>query len=104
MNIQEGFDVEPVVSRTITLTMVIGIIIVALVFSSIVYGCTSYNEKRGIRDSPVGHKDNTPAEIINFPDKFHNVATKCNHGNRIYTHTRSAAPPLVVANDPSCAH
>lgn len=67
----------------------------------ILLGCDSYNDKRGRGDAPVGKYDDSPAQIINFPDKFHNVAFKCFGGNGIYTHTRPA-PPIVIVNDPEC--
>lgn len=60
------------------------------------------NDEEGRGDSPVGDRDDSPAEVVNFPDQFHNMATKCNHGNRLYTHTRGGAAPLVVPQDPSC--
>ena len=40
--------------------------------------------------------------VVNFPDRFHNVAWKCVGANGIYTHTREA-PPIVIAGDPNCA-
>lgn len=64
--------------------------------------CNAQNETRGIGDSPVGRHDDTPAEVVNFPDQFANVTTKCNHGNRIYSTTRQAAV-VVIPADPSCA-
>lgn len=65
-------------------------------------GCSGYNNERGRGDAPVGERDDTPAQVINFPDLFMNVAMKCLGGNGIYTHTREGAP-VVVANDPECA-
>ncbi len=64
-------------------------------------GCSGFNNERGIGDAPVGAQDRTAPEVVVFSDKFLNVETKCNHGNRIYSHTREAAP-VVVPNDPSC--
>ncbi len=52
-------------------------------------------------DGPTGVVDDSPAEVINFPNKFANVAHKCDgHGHRVYSTTR-IAPPVVV-DDPSC--
>jgi len=64
-------------------------------------GCSGYNSERGVGDAPVGPQDKSAAEVVVFSDKFMNVETKCNHGNRIYSHSREAAP-VVVPNDPSC--
>ena len=64
-------------------------------------GCNAVNDARGRGDAPVGSKDDSPAEVINFPDQFANVAHKCDgHGHRVYSTTRQAAP--VVIDDPSC--
>lgn len=53
-------------------------------------------------DAPTGPVDDAPAEVINFPDKFANVAHKCDgHGHRVFSTTRVAAP--VVVDDPTCA-
>lgn len=65
-------------------------------------GCQGYNDKRGRGGAPINlPSDDSPAEVVNFPDKFHNVAFKCMGVNGIYTHTREAAP-VVVPNDPMC--
>jgi hypothetical protein len=63
--------------------------------------CDSFNSSRGRGDAPVGHYDDSSAEVINFPDKFANVAHKCDgHGHRVYSTTRQAT--VVVIDDPSC--
>ena len=65
-------------------------------------GCNAVNDARGRGDAPVGSKDDSAAEVINFPDQFANVAHKCDgHGHRVYSTTRQAPP--VVIDDPSCA-
>lgn len=64
--------------------------------------CGQYDNKRGRGDAPVGSADDTPAQVVNFPDLFANVAVKCHKGNGIYVTTRDAAP-VVVPNDPACA-
>lgn len=73
----------------------------SVVALSAAVGCSSWNEQRGVGDAPVGKHDDTAAETINFSDRFLNVQTKCNHGHRIYSHTREGAP-VVVPNDPTC--
>lgn len=78
---------------------VVGAIVsLALVFG---IGCSEFNNARGRGDAPVGVKDDSSAEVINMPDLFANMATKCNHGNRLYATTREAAP-VVVPADPTC--
>ena len=63
--------------------------------------CDSFNSERGRGDAPIGKFDDSAAEILNFPDKFANVAHKCDgHGHRVYSTTRQAA--VVVIDDPSC--
>lgn len=60
----------------------------------------------GSNDADVSGRDHAPAEAINFPDHFSSVATKCNHGNRVYVadHGSRSSPSTVavVAHDPSC--
>ncbi len=76
----------------------VGILASALVAG----GCSSYNDKRGKGDAPVASSDDSPAQVINFPDGFANVATKCDgHGHRIYVNTREAA--VTVIDDAACA-
>lgn len=78
-------------------------IAVGLAASALVLaGCSSFNDQRGRGDAPVQGYDDTPAEIVNFPDQFANVAHKCDgHGHRVYSTTREAA--VTVVDDPSCA-
>jgi len=67
-------------------------------------GCSGYNNARGKGDAPVAGSDDSPAQIINMPDGFPNVATKCDgHGHRIFvsTHDKTDSQPTVVT-DPSC--
>jgi hypothetical protein len=67
-------------------------------------GCSGYNNARGKGDAPVGSSDDTPAQILNYPDGFPNVAIKCDgHGHRVFvsTHDKTDSQPTVV-DDPSC--
>lgn len=61
----------------------------------------------GANDASVSGRDHAPAEAINFPDHFSSVATKCNHGNRVYVadHGDGGNPSAVavIAHDPSCS-
>jgi hypothetical protein len=56
-------------------------------------------------DAPVGVQNTGPADVINMPDGFSNVATKCDHGNRVYVIFHNDKPygsVAVVAKDPTC--
>ena len=82
-------------------------LLAALVLTALlVSGCgDSYNDSRGRGDAPVGRTDDTPAEVLNFPDGYKNIATKCDgHGHRVYaTSAREGnMPQLFVLADPSC--
>lgn len=63
------------------------------------------------RDAPRGTEDTGPADIIQFPDGFSNVAHKCDGPNMVYSSTNGAgtenaestrAALAVVPNDPRC--
>ena len=59
-----------------------------------------------LKDATRGTTNDGPADTITFPDGFSNVATKCDHGNRIYVifKSNSAYGSIAVApNDPSCS-
>lgn len=65
-------------------------------------GCGEVNQ-----NAKKGSRDTGPADIINFPNGFRNVAHKCDGPNMIYvtSHEEDAALPstiAVVANDPRC--
>jgi nitrous oxide reductase accessory protein NosL len=73
----------------------------AAIAAAALAGCSQANH--GTQDSPVSRtQDNTPAQIINFPDGFFNVAEKCDHhGHRIYSNTRDGAQVAVI-EDKAC--
>lgn len=55
----------------------------------------------------TGVKNTDPADIIEMPDGFNNMATKCDHGNRVYVtyHGDSKYGSItVVPQDPSCGN
>lgn len=83
---------------------VLGAVIVLALLLLAVTGCGKFTEP--FKDAPRSNVDNgTPADLIRMPDGFSNAATKCDHGNRIYTayHGDSAyASIAVVAADPTC--
>jgi len=66
--------------------------------------CDKYAEP--YKDAPRSGTTNTkPADTITFPDGFSNVATKCDHGNRLYVAYKgdeAKASITVVPNDPTC--
>lgn len=62
--------------------------------------------KHGRGDAPIGRIDDRKAEIINMPDDYNNLATKCdNHGHRVYSTTRhdEGQAFIQVIDDPTCA-
>jgi hypothetical protein len=73
-----------------------------LLAAALVAGCNQYNNDRGRGDAPVDRENtnDAPAYVINFPDKFHNVAVKCDpHGFRIFAHTRDGSPPVILPDE-----
>ena len=62
------------------------------------------NESRGRGDAGVGAIDDTDKEIIQFPDRFSNVAHACDgHGHRVYVTTKSDQSRFAaVIDDPTC--
>lgn len=53
-----------------------------------------------------GVTNNAPADTVTMPDGFSNVATKCDHGNRVYVAFHGDSPYasiFVVPQDPTCA-
>jgi hypothetical protein len=68
--------------------------------------CTSYNDKRGLRDAPIGKKQRGPVDVIEMPNGVGNVFTVCDSfqpGKRLYmaTHSKTDVQPLIV-DDPAC--
>lgn len=77
----------------------------AVVMAGAFGGCQQYNEERGKGDAPVGTVNDDKAHIVNFPDGFANVATKCSGipGKRIWVATHGGnARTLVIEDDESC--
>lgn len=62
------------------------------------------NESRGRGDAGVGVVDDTKKDVIQFPDRFSNVAHACDgHGHRVYVTTKSDQSRfMTVINDESC--
>lgn len=66
-------------------------------------GCAKMQEP--FKDAPRGSTNSGPADTITMPDGFSNVATKCDHGNRVYViyHNDAAYGSLaVVPNAEDC--
>lgn len=86
----------------------IGIVLAAVVALTSASGCVDdYNDERGTGDAPVAESPNrdAEAEIINMPNGFPNLATKCDgHGHRVYvaTHTEQRQQ-IAVIDDEGCA-
>lgn len=68
---------------------------------AVLAGCSGWNDTYGKGDAPVGPRDDSAADVVNFPDQYQNVAVKCYGPNGIYTTTREAAP-VVVKDDANC--
>ncbi len=62
------------------------------------------NESRGRGDAAIGKVDDDPKEIIQFPDRFSNVAHACDgHGHRVFVSTQTeSGRQLHVVEDESC--
>lgn len=76
----------------------------ALVASSACGVNDAANERRGRGDAGVGSIDDTPKDVIQFPDRFVNVAYACDgHGHRVFVTTQSEhRKEMAVVNDESC--
>lgn len=84
----------------------LGLVVIALVICvSMLSAC---GESR--QDAPVTGRDTGPADLINMPDGFSNVAHKCDGPNMVYVIYHGAganASPYgsvaIAPNDPRCA-
>lgn len=83
--------------------VVVGMIVVALVLLG---GCFTEKAKEPFRDAPQSKIRNTHAsDIIEMPDGFSNLASKCDGPNRIYVAFKADANRAsisVVKDDPRC--
>lgn len=70
-------------------------------------GCGSDKSQEPFKDAPrSGQNNDDPAEVINMPDGFSNLATKCDgHGHRVYVvyHGDHTYGSVTAINDPRCA-
>lgn len=76
----------------------IAIALIALVTA----GCAKASEP--FKDSDRGGTNDSPADVIEMPDGFNNLATKCDHGFRIYVTFHSDSPygAIAAVPDPKC--
>lgn len=82
-------------------------LIVVVLLSLVFTGCSvkdSIDQARGRGDAPTGKVDDSPKDVIQFPDRFSNVAHACDgHGHRVFVTTKSDTSRFMqVVDDPSC--
>jgi hypothetical protein len=69
---------------------------------------TACGDTHSSSDVEPGGVDTAPAQVIQFPDGFRNVAKKCDGPNMVYSASRGETSDkvggsvFVVANDPRC--
>jgi hypothetical protein len=71
---------------------------------SVLAGCVGNKPNQPFKDAPRNGADNSPALVIEMPDGFSNLATKCVGGVR-YTvayHGDSKYGAVATVVDPSC--
>ena len=71
-------------------------------------GCGFDAATEQFKDAPRTKVVNdSPADIIEMPDGFSNLASKCDGPNRVYVvfhHSGAYGSVSVVPNDPRCTH
>lgn len=80
----------------------LSLLVVALLLLT---GCGVDKANEPFKDAKRGNTNSSPADTIEMPDGFSNVATKCDHGNRIYVIFKSDSSygsVAVVPNAPDC--
>lgn len=81
-------------------------VLVILVVATVATACGSMGKmNEPYEDAPRGTTNQDRADTITFPDGFSNVATKCDHGNRVYVIFKGDAAYgslSVVRDDPTC--
>ena len=83
------------------------LVLILALFSMLLVSCSQVDElnsNRGRGDAPVSRIDDSPKEVISFPDRFSNVAHACDgHGHRVYVTTKSdSSRQMFVIADESC--
>jgi hypothetical protein len=80
----------------------IAVIIVVLLFLT---SCGADKAQEPFKDAPRGQTNDDPADVIEMPDGFSNLAAKCDGTNRVYVafHGDSKYGAVAVSpNDPAC--
>jgi hypothetical protein len=73
-----------------------------LLLMGVLLGCGAEKLSEPFHDAPRGKQTNdSPADVIEMPDGFNNLATKCDHGNRIYVTYHADSPYGAVAVVPN---
>lgn len=85
-------------------TWIAAVAALALTFAA---GCGAkdqFDESRGRGDAGVLSVDDVDKEVIQFPDRFSNVAHGCDgHGHRVFVTTKSDQSRfMAVINDETC--
>lgn len=91
------YEIGKIAALAFLITMVV------LLASVLLAGCSKMTEP--FKDAPRGATNSSPADTMTFPDGFTNVATKCDHGNRVYSafHGDGATSAIaVVPNAEGC--
>ncbi|QKG23278.1 hypothetical protein [Actinomadura verrucosospora] len=84
------------------------IVIGAALAATLLASLTACGDKvtEPFKDAPRSSTTNREAaDVIEMPDGFSNMATKCDHGNRIYVAYKgddNRAAIAVVSQDPTC--
>jgi hypothetical protein len=80
LDLQDPVDTRKQHKRFVLLFAAIAICALLVVLAGC--GVDKYTEK--FQDAERGENNSGSADTITFPDGFSNVATKCDHGNRLY--------------------
>ncbi len=81
----------------------IAVFVSTAVLAFSISSCSKYTEP--YKDAERGSTNDDKADLVTFPDGFSNVATKCDHGNRVYViyHADNAYGSVaVVPNAEDC--
>lgn len=68
-------------------------------------GCGVDKAQEPFKDAPRGQTNDSPADILQMPDGFSNIAAKCDGTNRVYVvfHGDNTYGSVAVSpNDPAC--
>lgn len=84
----------------------IALLAAAIALTSAACGMSWDKATERFDDAPRGATNDDAADIVTMPDGFSNLATKCDHGNRVYVAFKgddNRAAVAVSVGDPSCA-